>query len=159
MSADEDLDRGNGVSGGAVQSLSPEECWRRLGTNRLGRLVTRVGDVLDIFPVNYVVDGESIVFRTAEGTKLSQLAINDAVLFEVDEYNAKNAWSVVVRGRARMIDTSDEIAEAERLPLRPMVPTIKWNFVRIVADEQSGAVSGRFFDRGPEPDRYAAQLY
>ncbi|WP_449279050.1 pyridoxamine 5'-phosphate oxidase family protein [Leucobacter sp. GX24907] len=153
----------NGRSEGApeepVRKLTAEECWQRLQTHQLGRLVTRVGDVLDIFPVNYVIDGESIVFRTAEGTKLSQVAINDSVLFEVDEYNVMDAWSVVVRGSAAVIDTSDGIAAAERLPLQPMVPTIKWNFVRVVPGRQDGAVSGRFFDRGPEPDRYEALLY
>ena len=43
-----------------VVFLSDRECWDRLAEQQLGRLVTRVGDVLDIFPVNYIVDGESL---------------------------------------------------------------------------------------------------
>ena len=68
-----------------VTHLTDEDCWNRLGLQQLGRLVTHVGEVFDIFPVNYVVDGRSIVFRTAEGSKLTELSINDAVLFEAIE--------------------------------------------------------------------------
>ena len=56
-----------------VVFLSDRECWDRLAEQQLGRLVTRVGDVLDIFPVNYIVDGESLVFRTGEGSKLTEV--------------------------------------------------------------------------------------
>ena len=68
-----------------VIALSDEQCWERLRTQELGRLVTRVGDVLDIFPVNYVVDDGSVLFRTAQGSKLFELTVNDEVLFEVAE--------------------------------------------------------------------------
>ena len=67
-------------------ALTDEQCWERLAQQELGRLVTHVGDILDIFPVNYVVDGASLLFRTAEGSKLFELTINDEVLFEVDDH-------------------------------------------------------------------------
>ena len=138
-----------------VTRLSDQECWDRLAEQQLGRLVTRVGDVLDIFPVNYTVDGESLVFRTAEGSKLTEIAINDEVLFEADEYTETDAWSVVVRGRARRLDTVEEVAEADRLPLQPWVPTLKYNYVRITP----ASLSGRDVRRGSEPDRYGVQQH
>ncbi len=141
-----------GAAEDAVIRLDEETSWRRLGTQALGRLVTRVGDVLDIFPVNHVVDGRSIVFRTAEGSKLFELTVNDEVLFEVDDYTDDEAWSVVVRGRATRLETSDEVTAADALPLRPWTPTVKYNYVRVVPSQ----VSGRTFRRGPEPDRYGA---
>ncbi|HYP72633.1 MAG TPA: pyridoxamine 5'-phosphate oxidase family protein, partial [Microbacterium sp.] len=95
----------------AIVHLSDQECWERLSVQQLGRLVTRAGDVLDIFPVNYTVDRESIVFRTAEGSKLTELTINDQVLFEVDEYTDTDAWSVVVRGHAHRLTTVEEVAD------------------------------------------------
>jgi len=122
---------------------------------QLGRLVTRAGDVLDIFPVNYTVDRESIVFRTAEGSKLTELTINDQVLFEVDEYTDTDAWSVVVRGHAHRLTTVEEVADADTLPLKPWIPTAKYNYVRIIAS----SISGRDFERGDEPDRYGPQDY
>ncbi|WP_292836476.1 pyridoxamine 5'-phosphate oxidase family protein [Microbacterium sp.] len=139
----------------AVTFLSDRQCWERLREQELGRLVTRVGDVLDIFPVNYTVDGESLVFRTAEGSKLTELTINSEVLFEVDDYTDVDAWSVVVRGTAVKLDTSAEVSAADRLPLKPWIPTLKYNYVRIVA----ASVSGRDVRRGEEPDRYGVQQY
>lgn len=138
-----------------VTHLTDEQCWERLEQQQLGRLVTHVGEVFDIFPVNYVVDGQSIVFRTAEGSKLTELSINDAVLFEADRYTEQDAWSVVVRGHARRLDTSSEVAAADTLPLKPWIPTLKYNYVRIEAD----SLSGREFRRGEEPDRYGVQEY
>ena len=135
--------------------LTDDECWTRVSSQDLGRLVTHVGDVLDIFPVNYVVDNGTIVFRTAEGSKLVELTVNDDVLFEVDDHTDEDAWSVVVRGHAHRLETSEEVAEADRLPLRPWLPTLKYNFVRI----EPTTLSGRAFHRAPEPERYGIADY
>ena len=138
-----------------ITVIDDAECWRLLATQEVGRIVTHVGDVFDIFPVNYVVDGESIVLRTAEGTKLVELVISGEVLFEADAHTDSEAWSVVLRGTARRLDTEAEIAAAEQLPLRPYVPTIKRNFVRI----EPNSLSGRHFQIGPEPERQGVQAY
>lgn len=138
-----------------IVPLTERECWDRLAEQQLGRLVTHVGDVLDVFPVNYTVDEHSLVFRTAEGSKLTEVTINDDVLFEVDEYTDTDAWSVVVRGRAHRLDTAAEVEAADRLPLKPWVPTLKYNYVRIVPT----SLSGRDIRRGDEPDRYGVQQY
>jgi nitroimidazol reductase NimA-like FMN-containing flavoprotein (pyridoxamine 5'-phosphate oxidase superfamily) len=131
-----------------VHEMTAGESWEHLRSHELGRLVTRVGEVIDVFPVNYVVDGTSLVFRTAEGSKFAELTIDNRVVFEVDDHTAADAWSVVLRGRARPLSSSDEITAADALPLRPWVPTLKRNYVRIVPDE----ISGRSFKRTPEPD-------
>ena len=138
-----------------VEALTDEQSWDRLAQQELGRLVTRVGDVLDIFPVNFVVDDRTIVFRTAPGSKLFELTVNDEVLFEVDDYSAADAWSVIVRGHARRLTSAEEIAAADALPLRPWIPTLKYHFVRIEAT----SLSGRSFLRGEEPDRYGVAEY
>ena len=135
--------------------LTDDECWTRVSTQDLGRLVTHVGDVLDIFPVNYVVDNGTIVFRTAEGSKLVELTVNDEVLFEVDDHTDSDAWSVVVRGHAHRLASSEQVAEADRLPLRPWLPTLKYNYVRI----EPSTLSGRAFHRAPEPERYGIADY
>lgn len=140
---------------GPVTVLSSEQCWERLRGQQLGRLVTHVGGVLDIFPVNFVVDDESLVFRTAQGSKLFELTVNDEVLFEVDDHTDADAWSVVVRGRARTLETSAEVERADALALAPWIPTLKYTYVRI----EPTSLSGRAFVRGPEPDRYGIQQY
>lgn len=130
-----------------VSVLSDAECWERLATMAVGRIVTHVRDVVDIFPVNYAVDGESIVLRTAEGSKLIELVISEDVLFEVDDHTETDAWSVIVRGKARKLEREAEIAAAEALPLKPMVPTVKRHYVRIAPV----SISGRYFAFGEEP--------
>lgn len=138
-----------------VISLTAAECWSRLNDHELGRLITRVGDLIEVFPVNYVVDRENLVFRTAEGSKLLELTINDEVVFEVDDYTDTDAWSVIVRGSARRLETDDEVQHADSLGLTPWIPTLKHNYVSVVAH----TVTGRAFPRREEPPRDGVQPY
>lgn len=138
-----------------ITVLDDADSWELLGQHEVGRLVTHVGDVIDIFPVNYVVDAGTILFRTAEGSKLFELTVNEDVLFEVDSFTEGEAWSIIVRGHARRLDTTAEIEHADSLPLKPWIPTLKHNYVRI----EPATLSGRAFRRGPEPDRYGIQPY
>ncbi|BBX05431.1 pyridoxamine 5'-phosphate oxidase family protein [Mycolicibacterium aichiense] len=129
--------------------LSDDESWDRLKSVALGRLVTQIGDQLEIFPVNFVTQNHTVLFRTAEGTKLFSTVMNDKVLFEVDDHTVSEGWSVIIRGTARVLTAADDIHEAERAQLLPWVATEKLRFVRITPSE----VSGRRFVFGPEPDR------
>jgi nitroimidazol reductase NimA-like FMN-containing flavoprotein (pyridoxamine 5'-phosphate oxidase superfamily) len=80
----------------AVSILPQTECWDLLSGGSLGRLVTSVDGQPEIFPVNFVVQHRTILFRTAEGTKLVSTAINNNVLFEADDHNVAEGWSVFV---------------------------------------------------------------
>ncbi|MDX2356359.1 pyridoxamine 5'-phosphate oxidase family protein [Dietzia sp. PP-33] len=122
-----------------------------LATESLGRLVTVSGGSADIFPVNYAVSPEGrLVFRTAEGSKLAGLTIHPDVVFQVDNIEDQRAWSVIVRGEARRLDSFAEINRAEELDLKPWIPTLKYNFVEITPEK----ISGRGFTFGEEPERY-----
>lgn len=132
---------------GPISILSETECWQRLASQHVGRIVTRVRDFVDIFPVNFVVDDGAVVIRTAEGNKLAELVISEDVVFEVDQVDDDSAWSVIVRGKARVLTTEAEIAHADTLPLSPLVPTVKRNYVRIEAEQ----ISGRWFAFDEEP--------
>lgn len=134
-----------------ITELDTDRSWDLLASQSMGRLAASLDDAPEIFPVNFVVDGEDIVFRTAEGTKLFLVVANENVAFEVDSWNEENGWSVVARGRASVIDGSTSLARAEALPLRPWVPTVKTVFVRIAVDQ----ITGRRFEFGPDPiDRF-----
>ncbi|WP_308491664.1 pyridoxamine 5'-phosphate oxidase family protein [Microbacterium terrisoli] len=139
----------------AVVTLDEDQCWDQLRTQVVGRLVTRVGERIDIFPVNYVVDERTVLFRTAEGGKLFGLTVNDQVLFEADGHTDADAWSVVVRGSAERLDTAAEVERADGLGLRPWIPTMKRNYVRVIPS----TLTGRAFGRAPEPDRDGVQQY
>lgn len=133
----------------ALHELDAAQCWARLRGEQLGRLAMSVGDEVDIFPVNYVVDGDSLVFRTAPGTKLFEAVVSTYVAFEIDGHTEADAWSVVAKGPAARLERQAEIEAAELLPLSPWAPTLKYTFVRITPT----SLSGRWFERGPEPDR------
>jgi nitroimidazol reductase NimA-like FMN-containing flavoprotein (pyridoxamine 5'-phosphate oxidase superfamily) len=131
-----------------VHEISEAECLKLLAAFEFGRIAFRVGGMLEVFPVNYHAAGRAITFRTAPGTKLAGVLLADDVAFEIDHIGVREAWSVVGHGRARHLESSDEVAAAERLPIHPLIPTVKREYVRIDLDR----VSGRRFHRHAEPD-------
>ena len=66
----------------------------------MGRVGISVHGTPLVFPVNYVLDGEAIVFRTGAGSKLAA-AERGPVCFEVDGVDREHhsGWSVLVGGR------------------------------------------------------------
>jgi len=120
--------------------LGDDDCWALLRGAEVGRLAVSIARHPDIFPINYVVDGRDIVFRTSAGTKLAAAVLGDAVAFEIDGYDpdAGEAWSVVVKGSAEQIEGWVDKDRVERLPLFPWNASPKFDFVRIVADEVTG---------------------
>jgi uncharacterized protein len=131
-----------------VTVLSDDESWSRISAVHLGRLVTVVEGRAEVFPVNFVVQRGTVLFRTAEGTKLFGTVMNEQVLFEADDHNVIEGWSVVVRGTAEVLFTSSDIEEAEQAGLYPWIATRKLRFVRITPSQ----ITGRRFVFGPEPD-------
>ena len=47
-----------------LEILQPAECWRLLAGQELGRVAVLVDGAPEIYPVNHIVDSETIVFRT-----------------------------------------------------------------------------------------------
>ena len=139
MSADDD----------PVTVLSEDESWSLLSSMSLGRLVTSLGGQPEIFPVNFVTQRPTVLFRTAEGTKLFSAVMNNQVAFEADDHTVAEGWSVIVKGTAHVLLTSAEIEEAERAQLLPWIATLKLRYVRVIAS----GITGRRFKFGPEPDR------
>ena len=131
----------------AVRVLTDDQAWDLLSSVSLGRLVTNVAGRNEIFPVNFATQDSTILFRTAEGTKLFGTVMNEQVLFEADDHTVAEGWSVIIRGTARVLTTTGEIHEADRAQVMPWVPTEKLRYVRITPDE----MSGRHFRFGPEP--------
>jgi nitroimidazol reductase NimA-like FMN-containing flavoprotein (pyridoxamine 5'-phosphate oxidase superfamily) len=137
------------VDGQPVLELDDEQSWRLLEGTKHGRLVVSVAGEPDIFPVNYVTANRKIYLRTAPGNKLAQLTINATVLFETDGILSEEAWSVVLRGKARVLSNSAELAAVEELGLKTWVPTLKDFYVEI----EPTSVSGRHFEFGEQPER------
>jgi nitroimidazol reductase NimA-like FMN-containing flavoprotein (pyridoxamine 5'-phosphate oxidase superfamily) len=131
-----------------VTALDDQHSWKLLSGVHLGRLVTVIDGRAEIFPVNFVVQRNTVLFRTAEGTKLFGAVSNDQVIFEADDHNVVEGWSVIVRGTAKVLFAADEIQDAEQAGLYPWIATRKLRFVRITPND----ITGRWFVFGPEPD-------
>lgn len=129
-----------------VTELTDEHCWSLLGHEQLGRLATAVGQDIDIFPLTYRLDGQSLYFRTSAGRKLAATSINGLVALEIDGYDEVSAWSVVAKGVARHLTGSAEIDVAEALDIRSWLPTAPHEYVRIDVTD----VSGRTFRFAPD---------
>lgn len=120
--------------------LTEAECWELLASESVGRLAVDVGGRPDIFPVNYVVDDRTLVFRSGPGTKLAGAVLGRHVAVEIDglEDVDDSVWSVVVKGIAREIDSMEERFAADDLPLYPWIASQKANFVRITPELTTG---------------------
>ncbi|MDO5499460.1 MAG: pyridoxamine 5'-phosphate oxidase family protein [Propionibacteriaceae bacterium] len=99
--------------------LSVEDCWDLLRGQEFGRLAYVIDGAPAIAPINYVVDQNQLVFRTADGTKLHSMLADPRVAFEVDKIDSDQeiGSSVVVRGEAYVL-SADEEYRIEQVGLR-----------------------------------------
>ncbi len=123
---------------GPVTEVTDAESWALLGTSSFGHLGLSVDDRPEIFPVNYAADGETILFRTADGTKLHSLVANRFVVFEVDSEGEAGTWSVVLKGSAAVLGDPDDIAAADLVAFPTWVPTVPYVYVRITPETLRG---------------------
>lgn len=126
-----------------VEELAVNTCWSLLRTAPIGRLAVWVEDHPDLFPINFVVDQGTVVFRSGEGTKVFGALTGGPVAFEADGFDPPtgSAWSVVVKGRAHTVNAVEDIMATVDLPLFPWQAGDKSRFIRIYPD----LVTGRRF--------------
>ena len=130
---------------GQLAELERDECIRLLTLTRFGRLAVSPPDWRTppvIRPVTYVFDrsSQSIVFRSARGSKFTALLLSGQAAFEIDgiEPTAETGWSVIVQGPVEEITNTAEIHRLERLELHPWAPGEKPHWIRIRANVVTG---------------------
>lgn len=139
-----------------LEVLDESTCWELLRSVPVGRLAIPIGDGhVEIFPVNHLVDQGSLVFRTAPGTKVSEIAPPERpgelpadrtcrVAFEADDASSVAAgdevmaWSVVVQGTASLLTKPTDLFDSFDLDVRPWHLASKPFFVRIVPETVTG---------------------
>lgn len=120
-----------------METLTEQDCWDTLRRLEFGRLAYAVAGQLDMAPVNYAVHNGEIVFRTAEGSKLSAVLAGDEVVFEVDEVADEEAVSIIMRAIPREMP-HDEARWADQMRLRPWISTVKEHVVGLRPVQMSG---------------------
>ncbi|MGH2886285.1 MAG: pyridoxamine 5'-phosphate oxidase family protein [Solirubrobacteraceae bacterium] len=121
--------------------LSRDECLRLLASHNFGRLALAMDSPV-IRPVNYVFDerSQSVVFRTAEGSKFHAMLISGNAAFEIDGIDAgsRTGWSVIIVGMTEEVTNPSEFRRLERLGLDTWTPGQKAHWMRIRAWTVSG---------------------
>ena len=137
------------VDHAGAEVLEAEDCRRLLVGCEVGRLGVVDGGQPVIVPVTYALMGDTIVFRTAEGTELRR-AHGSPACFEVDDIDpaAHAGWSVLVLGRLEEVTPYDaaEVRRLRALPLSPWASGDRSHWMRLVATRISGRRVG--------PDRW-----
>lgn len=132
MPADDEHD------GTTFEAIPEEECLRLLATQAIGRVaVAELNAAPLVVPVNFVLDGRDVIFRTEYGTKFRRAVLSEQpVSFEVDgiDPGRRSGWSVLLECEA----TETDPAELGHLSLEPWAPGAKPHWVRLTARSISG---------------------
>jgi len=122
------------------QELTRAECFELLASEHLGRVAVVDDRGPVVFPVNFVLDRHTVVFRTGAGAKLSAASLGRRVSFEVDHADtaAHTGWSVLVRGEAVEVTDRAELARLRALPLEAWAPGSRGHYVRILPAALTG---------------------
>ncbi|HUF31666.1 MAG TPA: pyridoxamine 5'-phosphate oxidase family protein [Acidimicrobiales bacterium] len=124
------------VGADGLEVLERAHCMELLANHRVGRVAVEVADDSPlVVPVNYLLDGEAIVFRTDMGAKVRALR-QGPVSFQIDEIDPyhQTGWSVLVRGVAYEATG----AEVAHLLVEPWAPGDKERWIRIVPATVTG---------------------
>jgi uncharacterized protein len=130
------------TSAASMDVIPAEECYRLLATQELGRIGVNAEHHPLIFPVNYALDGTTVVIRTHAGTIL-RAAEHANVAFEVDEIDGhtRSGWSVLVRGQAEEVGPAhrdDLVARTRAAGAQPWAPGDKGHWLRLIPHDISG---------------------
>lgn len=105
-----------------------------------GRVGVSIGALPAIFPVNYCMIDDGVVFRTSPGSKLTAAANGAVVAFEVDDHDpaTRSGWSVLVVGESEVVHDLDLTGRVIEAGLEPYADGTRSAIVRIIPTFVSG---------------------
>lgn len=100
---------GDGWFRGSLVELSRQECFELLAEKVVGRVAYGDDDGPVVLPVNYVLDKETVLFRTSPSSPMAAHVREGKVAFQVDEVDevTESGWSVLLRGVATFEQPKD----------------------------------------------------
>ena len=124
---------------GRLTEMPAGECHDLMGSTSVGRVALVDEDGPVVLPVNYVLDGDTVLFRTSPANSIARHLDDTKVAFEVDEFDdyTQSGWSVVVRGVASFVP-ADELPQDEKARPCPWADGVRTLFVRVTPLSVSG---------------------
>ncbi|MEV0537726.1 pyridoxamine 5'-phosphate oxidase family protein [Kitasatospora sp. NPDC050463] len=123
-----------------LMRLTADECWELLGTHGIGRIALPVHPGPSVFPVNYLVDGDTVVYRTdPAGAAVAEPG--GEVSFQVDhiDEHRRDGWSVLIVGTAEHVtDTASNQRLAEQPGCEPWAGGVRSLWIRVIPAKVSG---------------------
>ena len=125
---------------GSEMCIRDRECRVLLGGVNIGRVGLSIRALPVVLPVNFTLLLDALVVCTSPGSKFEAACNRAIVAFEADgvELESRTGWSVLVQGRATVIDQPTELREGSGLSLAPWGNPDAESFVRIGLDVVSG---------------------
>ncbi len=127
---------------GRIEELGRTECVELLRAKSVGRVGFVGPDGPLVLPVNYVMDGETVLFRTSPYNVMGTALREAQAAFEVDDLDdyLQSGWSVLVQGTAGFVVDDDEAELThERLARpEPWAAGTRTLYVRVTAHTISG---------------------
>ena len=125
---------------GRLEALTEDECRWLLACTKVGRVSVTYDALPVIATVNYVLDSNTIVFRTRSDGMLARACKDAVIAFEIDELagDGSGGWSVNIVGIATVLDAGENV-RAMSLGLVSAAGDDRDTFVRL----RLGLISGR----------------
>jgi nitroimidazol reductase NimA-like FMN-containing flavoprotein (pyridoxamine 5'-phosphate oxidase superfamily) len=98
-----------------IQTLSKQECLDLLARVPIGRVALTLNALPVIFPVNYTLTGDSVIYGAMAGSTLSRATDGAVAAFQADSYEPENrsGWTVMAIGQALHITDAETLGRLE----------------------------------------------
>jgi nitroimidazol reductase NimA-like FMN-containing flavoprotein (pyridoxamine 5'-phosphate oxidase superfamily) len=123
-----------------LENLTRADCLRLLGSVALGRLVYTAGGLPVVRLVNFAVDGDTLVFASADGEKLRAAERGDIVAFEADTVDLERhlGWTVTSVGHLSVVPADEAEQLARQIRLRSWAPLPSPRLIRLGIESVTG---------------------
>lgn len=127
--------------GGTMEELGERECWDLLAAKFVGRIAYLGAAGPLILPVNYAINDDTVLFRTAPYNSLAAAMRDTAVAFEVDDIDEylQSGWSVLIQGHATYVDEDEDLTHQRFNRPEPWAAGVRTLYIRITPR----AITGR----------------
>ncbi|TCC16096.1 pyridoxamine 5'-phosphate oxidase family protein [Kribbella sindirgiensis] len=123
-----------------LEIVNRSECLRLLRSVPVGRLVHTNGGLPAVRLVNFLLDGDTIVFSTGRGDKFRAAERGDVVAFEADEVDVDRhvGWTVTAIGHLSVVSDEEAAELRHTLPVRSWLPIEDARLVRVGVESVHG---------------------